>query len=419
MSMREVVAAILGGGVATGLYPLTRERAKAAIPFAGKYRLIDIALSNCLNSHVHRAHVLTQFNSVSLHRHIYQTYKFDSFSGGWVRILATEQTPSYSGWDRGSADAVRRQIHEILASDPPEVIVLAGDQLYQMDLRKPTEFHRQRGADVTIVCHGVEKAKALRLGLVKRDDQGLVSAFTEKPGDEAALSGWDIVDDPMSPFLASMGIYIFNPLVLATLLEQTEGANFGSDIMPIAIQRSRVYAYQFHGYWEDIGNIRSFYEANLALARPNTPFDLYNPAAPLYTRPRFLPSSRTDECRLRHTLVAGGCCLCQVDAENAIVGVRSHVRRGTRLLRTVLMGADYYETEEEHRANRRIGRPDIGIGDDCVIEGAIVDKNARIGDRVTIRSHQGEPDADTEMYVVQDGIVIIPKRTVIPDDTVI
>jgi glucose-1-phosphate adenylyltransferase len=419
MSIREVVAAILGGGVAVGLYPLMRERAKAAIPFAGKYRLIDIALSNCLNSHIHRAHVLTQFNSVSLHRHIYQTYKFDSFSGGWVRILATEQTPTYSGWDRGSADAVRRQIHEILASDPSEVIVLAGDQLYHMDFRKPIQFHREREADVTIVSRAVEKAKALRLGLLKKDDQGLVSAFTEKPGDEAALSDWDVVDDPTSPFLASMGIYIFKPLVLATLLERTEGAHFGSDVMPVAIERSRVFAYQFYGYWEDIGNIRSFYEANLALTRPNPPFNLYDPAAPLYTRPRFLPSSRTDECRLRNTLVAGGCCLCHVNAEDTIVGVRSDVRHGTRLCRTVLLGADYYESEEEHRANRRIGRPDIGIGEDCDIEGAIVDKNARIGNRVTIRSHEGEPDAETEMYVVRDGVVVIPKRAVVPDDTVI
>jgi glucose-1-phosphate adenylyltransferase len=419
MSMREVVAAILGGGVAAGLYPLTRERAKAAIPFAGKYRLIDIALSNCLNSHVHRAHVLTQFNSVSLHRHIYQTYKFDSFSGGWVRILAAEQTPAYSGWDRGSADAVRRQINEILASNPSEVVVLAGDQLYHMDLRKPVEFHREREADVTIVCRAVEKAKACRLGLVKRDDQGLVSAFTEKPGDEASLAGWDIVDDPLSPFLASMGIYIFDPLTLATLLERSDGAHFGSDIMPLAIDRARVFAYQFRGYWEDIGNIRSYYEANLALTRPNAPYDLYDPAAPLYTRPRFLPSSRTDDCHLHNTLIASGCTLSSVTAGSTIVGLRSIVGRGTRLQHAVLLGADYYETEEEQRANRRSGRPDVGIGEGCSIEGAIVDKNARIGDHVTIRSREGEPDAETDLYVVRDGVVVIPKATLIPDDTVI
>jgi glucose-1-phosphate adenylyltransferase len=419
MSVTQVVAAILGGGVPAGLYPLTRERAKAAIPFAGKYRLIDIALSNCLNSQIHRAHVLTQFNSVSLHRHIYQTYKFDSFSGGWVRILATEQTPTYTGWDRGSADAVRRQIHEILASDPSEIIVLAGDQLYRMDFRQPIQFHRERGADVTIVCHSVGKAKAWRLGLLKRDEQGMVSAFAEKPGDETALAGWDVVDDPMSPYLASMGIYVFAPLVLAQLLEQSEGAHLGSDVMPVAIQRARVYAYQFYGYWEDIGNIRSFYEANLALTRPNTPFDLYDPDAPLYTRPRFLPSSRTDGCCLRDTLVAGGCCLCQVDTEEAIIGVRSQVGLGTRIRQSVLLGADYYETEEEQRANRRLGRPDVGIGEGCTIEGAIVDKNARIGDGVTVRSHQGEPDAETDRYVVRDGVVVIPKNTVIPDGMVI
>jgi glucose-1-phosphate adenylyltransferase len=419
MSMRKVVAAILGGGVPAGLYPLTRERAKAAIPFAGKYRLIDIALSNCLNSQVNHAHVLTQFNSVSLHRHIYQTYKFDSFSGGWVRILAAEQTPTYSGWDRGSADAVRRQIREILASDPSEVIVLAGDQLYRMDLRKPIQFHREREADVTIVCRRVDKARAQRLGLLKRDDQGLVSAFTEKPGAEASLSGWDIVDDPLSPFLASMGIYIFDPLTLSTLLERSEGAHFGSDIMPLAIERSRVFAYQFHGYWEDIGNIPSYYEANLALTRPNAPFDLYDPAAPLYTRPRFLPSSRTDGCHLHDTLVADGCSLCNVRAETTIVGLRSIVGNGTRLHRAVLLGADYYETDEERRANRRNGSPDVGIGENCTIESAIVDKNARIGDHVTIRSHEGKPDAETELYVLRDGVVVIPKGTLIPDGTII
>jgi glucose-1-phosphate adenylyltransferase len=419
MSMTKVVAAILGGGVPAGLYPLTRERAKAAIPFAGKYRLIDIALSNCLNSQVNHAHVLTQFNSVSLHRHIYQTYKFDSFSGGWVRILAAEQTLTYSGWDRGSADAVRRQAREILSSNPSEVIVLAGDQLYHMDLRKPVQFHRERGAAVTIVCRGVEKAKALRLGLLKRDDQGQVSAFTEKPGDEANLAGWDVVDDPLSPYLASMGIYIFDPLTLATLLERSEGAHFGSDIMPLAIERSRVFAYQFHGYWEDIGNIRSYYEANLALTHPNAPYDLYDPAAPLYTRPRFLPGSRTDNCHLRNTLVADGCSLSHVDADTSIIGLRSILGHGSRLSRVVLLGADYYETEEERRANRRSGAPDIGIGEDCDIEGAIIDKNARIGDHVAIRSHEGEPDVETEMYVVRDGVVIVPKGTEIPEGTVI
>jgi glucose-1-phosphate adenylyltransferase len=381
--------------------------------------LIDIALSNCLNSRIYHAHVLTQFNSVSLHRHIYQTYKFDSFSGGWVRILAAEQTPAFSGWDRGSADAVRRQIHEILAASPSEVVVLAGDQLYRMDLGKPVRFHREREADVTIVCRQVQKAKAVRLGLLKRDDEGLVSEFTEKPGDEASLSGWDVVDDPTSPFLASMGIYIFDPLTLATLLEQSDGAHFGSDIMPLAIERSRVFAYQFRGYWEDIGNIRCYYEANLALTRPNAPFDLYDPAAPLYTRPRFLPSSRTDGCHLRNTLVASGCTLCNVTADTSIVGLRSILGQGTRLQHTVLLGADYYESEEERRVNRRNERPDLGVGEGCSIEGAIVDKNARIGNNVVIRSHADQPDAETGMYVVRDGVVVIPKGAIIPDDTVV
>jgi glucose-1-phosphate adenylyltransferase len=419
VTTQHVVAAILGGGPAAGLYPLTRERAKAAIPFAGKYRLIDVALSNCLNSQLNRAYVLTQFNSVSLHRHLYQTYKFDSFSGGWVRVLAAEQTPTYSTWDRGSADAVRRQMQEILTAEPSEIVVLAGDELYRMDFRKALTFHRERNADVTIISHAVGQVRAVRFGLIQMDERGRVRGFAEKPGDEAALSGWDVVDDPVGPYLASMGIYIFKPLILATLLEQTEGGHFGSDIIPVAVERNRVFAYRFYGYWEDVGDIRSFYEANLALTRPSAPFDLYDPDSPLYTRPRFLPSSQTFQCRLRHSLVADGCSLTEVEAEESIFGVRCQVGAGSQIRRSVLMGADYYETEEERRTNRRLGRPDIGIGEGCRIEGAIVDKNVRMGNGVVIRSHQGEPDREAENYVVRDGLVVLPKRAVVPDGTVI
>ena len=419
MSMRRVVAAILGGGAASALHPLTLRRAKAAIPFAGKYRLIDIALSNCLNSDVNRAYVLTQFNSVSLHRHIYQTYKFDSFSGGWVRVLAAEQTPTYTSWDRGSADALRRQIPEILAAQPSEVIVLAGDQLYRMDFHQPIRFHRERGADVTIIGHPVSRAKAVRFGLLNIDDQGRVRAFTEKPGDEEALAGWEMLDDATSPYLASMGIYIFEPLALATLLERTEGEHLGGDVVPLAVERHQVLAYQFHGYWEDVGTIRSYYEASLALTRPNDPFGLHDPGAQLYTRPRFLPSSRTDRCRLRNVLLADGCSLIETQAEDSIIGLRSRIEPGTQIRRAVLMGADYYETDEERRANRRLERPDIGIGQGCTIERALVDKNARIGNGVTIRSHEGQPDTETDRYVVRDGVVVILKHAVIPDGTVI
>ncbi len=415
--MNKVVAAILSGGAASALHPLTRERAKAAIPFAGKYRLIDIALSNCLNSQVNHTYVLTQFSSVSLHRHIYQTYKFDSFSGGWVRVLAAEQTPTYTTWDRGSADAIRRQIREILAAEPSEVLVLAGDQLYRMDFGKLVRFHRERGADVTIVSHAVGKTKAVRFGLLKMDEEGRVRAFTEKPGDVAALAGWDVLDDPVSPYLASMGIYVFEPLVLASLLERTEGGHLGSHVVPVALQRYQTFTYRFHGYWEDIGNIRSFYEANLALTRPNAPFNLYDPGAVLYTRPRFLPSSRTDGCRLRNVLLADGGALQDVEAEDSVIGLRSHIGPDTQIRRTVLLGADYHETDEEQRANRRLDRPDIGIGAGCRIEGTLIDKNARIGDNVTIRAHEGEPDTETDLYVRRDGVVVIPKNAVIPDGT--
>ena len=398
---------------------MTRERAKAAIPFAGKYRLIDIALSNCLNSDINHAYVLTQFNSVSLHRHIYQTYKFDSFSGGWVRVLAAEQTPSYTTWDRGSADAVRRQIQEILAAQPSEVVVLSGDQLYRMDYRQPIQFHRERGADVTIISHPVGKKRALGFGLLKADEEGRVQAFAEKPGDTEALAGWEMAPNSPSPYLASMGIYIFEPLALATLLERTEGEHLGSDVIPLAVERYQVLTYQFHGYWEDVGTIRSYYEANLALTRPNAPFKLTDPGAPLYSRPRFLPSSRTDRCRLRNVLLADGCTLTDSVVEDSIVGLRCRIGPGSQIRGSVLMGADYYETDEERRASRRLERPDVGIGQGCTIEGALIDKNARIGNGVTIRAHTGEPDAETDRYVLRDGVVVIPKNAVIPDGTVI
>ncbi len=419
MSTRSVVAAVLGGGAAERLHPLTINRAKAAIPFAGKFRLIDIALSNCLNSGINRAYIFTQFNSVSLHRHIYQTYKLDSFGGGWVRILAAEQTPTFSTWDRGSADAIRRHLRELVESEPSEIVVLSGDQLYSLDFRKIISFHRERNAEITIVSHAVGEKDAVRFGILKVDEQRKIHDFTEKPGSAAALQGWQSFDDPLMPYLASMGIYIFNPLVLANLLEQTEGAFFGTDIIPVAIERHRMFTYQFHDYWEDIGDILSFYRANLALTHFNAPFNLYDPSTMIYTRPRFLPSSRTEGCQLRNVLLADGGNLIRTEAEETIIGVRSYISADTRIYRSVLMGADYYETDEEQRTNRRLERPNIGIGAGCNIERAIIDKNARIGNNVTIRSHEGAEDQDTDMYVIRDGIVIIPKSTVIPDGTVI
>lgn len=419
MSLRDVLAVILGGGRGTRLYPLTRLRAKPAVPIAGKYRLIDIPISNCINSGITRIFVLTQFLSASLHRHVYQTYKFDVFSDGFVEILPAEQTLTSADWYQGTADAVRRQMQRFLSRGPEDILILAGDHLYRMDYGQFFEFHRDRRADVTIAVLPVSAESASRYGILRADKEDRIVAFREKPQGVEALEGLESLQGNERPYLASMGIYIFRMDVLIQLLEETPGDDFGRQIIPAAIESRRVYAYPFDGYWEDIGTIASFYEANLALTRPNPPFNFYDPARPIYTRPRFLPPSRVDGCRLERVVVSEGCRLYEADLEECVIGLRSIVLPGTRLRQVVMMGADYYEDEAQRAENRRIRRPHVGIGHDCRIERAIIDKNVRIGRGTVIRSHIGEPDWEEENYVVRDGIVVIPKDTTLPDGTVI
>lgn len=419
MSLRDVLAVILGGGRGTRLYPLTRLRAKPAVPIAGKYRLIDIPISNCINSGITRIFVLTQFLSASLHRHVYQTYKFDVFSDGFVEILPAEQTLTSADWYQGTADAVRRQMQRFLSRGPEDILILAGDHLYRMDYGQFFEFHRDRRADVTIAVLPVSAESASRYGILRADKEDRIVAFREKPQGVEALEGLESLQGNERPYLASMGIYIFRMDVLIQLLEETPGDDFGRQIIPAAIESKRVYAYPFDGYWEDIGTIASFYEANLALTRPNPPFNFYDPARPIYTRPRFLPPSRVDGCRLERVVVSEGCRLYEADLEECVIGLRSIVLPGTRLRQVVMMGADYYEDEAQRAENRRIRRPHVGIGHDCRIERAIIDKNVRIGRGTVIRSHIGEPDWEEENYVVRDGIVVIPKDTTLPDGTVI
>lgn len=419
MAIRDVMALILGGGRGTRLYPLTKLRAKPAVPIGGKYRLIDIPISNCLNSGIHKIYALTQFLSASLHRHIYQTYKFDVFSGGFVYILAAEETPSGMEWYQGTADAVRKQLPRFAHARVKDLLILSSDHLYRMDYAEFVELHREKRADVTIAVQPVASADAPRFGILKTDEEGCITSFHEKPRPDE-LDGLESIPDSDKPYLASMGIYIFRADMLRQVLVESDAEDFGKQIIPAAIENLRVYAFPFDGYWEDIGTIRALYEANLALTLPDPPFDFYDPNNPIYSRPRFLPSSRADGCHLERTVLAEGCLIEQSDIRESVIGLRSVIGPDARVTRTVVMGADFYETPGRKAENRRRDRPDVGIGRGSIIEGAIIDKNARIGEGVTIRPHAlGEDMAKAENYVIQDGIVVVPKNAVIPDGTII
>jgi len=419
MRSQDVLAVVMGGGRGARLYPLTKLRAKPAVPIAGKYRLIDIPISNCINSGITRIFVLTQFLSASLHRHVFRTYKFDDFSRGFVEILAAEQTLAGADWYQGTADAVRQQVHRFLTRGAEDVLILAGDHLYRMDYSQFVDFHREKRADLTIAVLPVSAADAPRYGILQINDDGRILAFREKPQGPEELEGLESRHEDERPYLASMGIYVFRIDVLVRLLNEISGDDFGKHIIPAALESVRVYAFPFDGYWEDIGTISAFYKANLALTRPDPPFDFYDPHRPIYTRSRFLPPSRIDGCRLERVVVAEGCRLYDADIEECIIGLRSVVRPGARLRRVVMMGADFYEDDDEKAENRRLGRPHVGIGQNAYIERAIIDKNARIGPGVIIRSHEGEPDHEEEHYAIRDGIVVIPKNAIIPEGTTI
>ncbi len=411
----EILGIILGGGRGSRLYPLTKLRSKPAVPMAGKYRLIDVPISNCINSGIYRIAILTQFNSVSLHRHVARTYQFDAFHTGWVQIWAAEQTTQSADWYQGTADAVRKQLFEIRAARAPYVMVLAGDHLYRMDYAAMARYHWEKGADVTVAVQPVAAADAGRFGILKRDDQGHLTEFAEKPKDPARLESLVSRDDPTHPYLGSMGIYLFNTEVLIELLSNPALDDFGGDVIPSAIETHAVYGFDFTGYWEDIGTIRSFYETNLALARPDPPFNLFDPQAPIYTHSRVLPGSTVVDSCLRHVLLAEGCCIDQSEIENSVIGVRSQICTGVKIRNSILMGSDYYDGGETQHPS---GIP-LGIGRDSQIDGAIIDKNARLGERVVIKPFPPGTDIDTELWVVRDGIVVIPKNTVIPAGAII
>jgi glucose-1-phosphate adenylyltransferase len=415
MAYPDILGVVLGGGRGSRLWPLTKLRAKPAVPIGAKYRLVDIPLSNCINSGIDRIAVLTQFNSVSLHRHISHTYNFDVFHGGWVQVLAAEQTLTSLDWYQGTADAVRKQMFEIRSSRARHVLILAGDHLYRMDYSALIEEHLAKDAEVTVAVKPVPASEASRFGLLKLARDGKISAFAEKPRDAPVLAEFVSRQDQKQPYMASMGIYLFRIDVLGELLEANHD-DFGSHVLPAAIRSHRVFGFAFDGYWEDIGTIRAFYRANLALTQVSPPFSFDDPVRPIYTRPRFLPGSRIYNVELDRVLMADGCIVQGAHIESTVVGIRSVIADDVHIKDSVLMGADFYEAEAGDRA---VGTPPLGIGHGTRIRGAIIDKNAAIGAGVRIEPFPEGVDIDHEDWSVHDGIVVVPKNAILPDGTVI
>ncbi|MFV0443431.1 MAG: glucose-1-phosphate adenylyltransferase [Planctomycetaceae bacterium] len=424
--MQDTVCLILGGGKGTRLQPLTSYRSKPAVPLGGKYRLIDIPISNCLNSGIRRIYLLTQFNSVSLHRHIRQTYIFDPFAGGFVEILAAQQTNEHgTDWYQGTADAVRKQLRYIQQPGIKYVLILSGDQLYQMDFRKMLKTHQKNEADVTIAALPVSREKAEGFGIMRLDDTGRVEGFLEKPKTEKELAM--VRTDPTwidsrgiaslgRQYLASMGIYLFDRDVLVKILQHTDYEDFGKEIFPTAIRTQRVQTHLFDGYWEDIGTINAFYEANLSLVDPDAPFRFDDESNRIFTRPRYLPATRIDGAMIKRSLIADGCRIeagAQID--NSLIGLRCVIGANASVRNSVVMGADFYRTLDDDKTSGSL--PPVGIGAGSTIEGAIVDKNCRIGKNVTVRLPANFPhNGECGPLVVNDGIIVIPKGAVLPDN---
>lgn len=430
--MRSVLALILGGGRGTRLFPLTKARSKPAVPVAGKYRLIDIPISNCINSGLKNIYVLTQFLSVSLHRHIANTYKFDMFSKGFVEVLAAQQTNESTDWYQGTADAVRQNLSYIERENPDYVLVLSGDQLYRMDFRQLFETHRATGADATIAAIPVPEKDTPGFGLLSMDAQSRVTGFTEKPKTAEARQPYftsaDWIERRGIPcngrhYLANMGIYLFNTQVLYDLLTAKPLAtDFGKEVFPRNYQTRTISAHLFDGYWEDLGTVRSYHEASLALAGPTPPFDFFAPEGVIYTRMRNLPASRIDVAELHGSLVADGCVVGRGSrVERCILGVRSRIGTDCKIRDTVIIGSDGFETDAQRADNRKSGRPDLNIGDGAEIANAILDKDCRVGRGVKLlnRDNQQEADGPNGAWHIRDGIVCVPRAAIIPDGTVV
>jgi glucose-1-phosphate adenylyltransferase len=412
--MNDVLTLILGGGRGSRLFPLTRMRSKPAVPLGGKYRLIDIPISNCLHGGLKRIFVLTQFNSASLNRHIAQTYRLDMFSDGFVEVLAAEQTPESLDWFQGTADAVRQAARHFTGYDAEHYLILAGDHLYRMDFCEMIESHIESGADITIAAQPVTPAEATEMGIFLFDDRGQIGGFEEKPTaarlaemgtsvPRGSAAGGVTLD---KPFVASMGIYVFSRDVLLEILEEP-GIDFGKEIIPKALDNHQVNPYIFRGYWADVGTIDAFYHANIQLTHRGAPFNFFHPRWPIYTHPRFLPGTRAYSCRIDTSIVAEGCSLDQCEITDSIVGIRTHVDTGAHITRSILLGADYYEEEGAP------GAIPLGIGRNVVLDRVIVDKNARIADGVRLVNDANIDHADGDGYHIRNGIIIVPKGAVI------
>ena len=424
---KNVLAVIMGGGRGTRLHPLTMERCKPAVPLAGKYRLVDIPISNCINSDINRIFLLTQFHTASLHRHIQNTFHFDPFGGGFVDILSAEQTEKTSDWYQGTADAVRRNLQHLRNFPHEFVLILSGDQLYRMDFRKIIEQHIATGADVSIAAIPFPVSKVEGLGLMRVGDDLAISEFVEKPKDPKIIEGLAISEKLQARLsnpsgekhcLASMGIYVFIRKALAEALDN-KMTDFGKEVIPSLLGQKKLYAHVFEGYWEDIGTVKAFFDANLALAHPLPPFNFFDQTAPIYTQDRYLPPSKINKCVFDYAVFGDGSILEDSTVTHCLLGIRSIVRAGSVLKDVVMMGADYYETEDELQANRAAGRPHIGVGAGSHIEHSIIDKNARIGAGVKILA-AGKPDGDyPHGIIIRDGVLVIPKGVVVPDGFVL
>jgi glucose-1-phosphate adenylyltransferase len=416
---RQMLSVILGGGAGTRLFPLTSTRSKPAVPIGGKYRLVDIPISNCLNSGITRMFVLTMYNSASLNRHIKNTYHFSAFSSAFVDILAAEQTPDNPTWFGGTADAVRQGLRHIAPFDSEYILILSGDQLYQIDFQEMLFSHKESGADITIATIPVTGKEASEFGILKTNE-GMITSFIEKP--KTGLEDWvsDTGEEMRNlgkEYLASMGIYIFNRQLLFDILQQEfkDAADFGKEIIPQSIGKYRVGSYQYEGYWEDIGNIPAFFHANLGLTKDIPEFNLFDSTKTIYTRARMLPPAKISGSRLDHTIIADGCIVNAAYLDNTIIGIRARVGNDTSLINTYMMGSDYYETLNDIELAQQHGLPQLGVGNRCQIQNAILDKNVRIGDDVKIIGGSHLEDGDTALYTVKEGVIVLKKGAIIPN----
>jgi glucose-1-phosphate adenylyltransferase len=417
--MNDVLTIVLGGGRGTRLFPLTHQRSKPAVPIGGKYRLIDIPISNCLHAGLKRIYVLTQFNSASLNRHVAQTYRLDLFSGGFVEVLAAEQTPEGEQWFQGTADAVRQAARHFRDVEADYYLILAGDHIYRMDFGELIEAHIQTGADITIAAQPVGSEDATQMGIFRFNARGQISGFEEKPKAERLAAMGSSVEPgapagyltPDKPFVASMGIYVFSRDVLYDVLARDKAIDFGREIIPHALETHRVHTHLYRGYWADVGTVRSFYDVNLMLTRRGAPFNFFHPTRPIYTRPRFLPASRVHNCRIDEALIAEGAYLDTCDVQSSIVGIRASIHRGAKVSNSILLGADFYEDQ--------LSDLPMGVGREAVLDRVIVDKNARIGEGARLVNERNIQDVDGDGYVIRSGIIIVPKGGVVKPGTVV